>query len=105
MNIRGHFPHANTITHGNMDIPFWMFQLEEYVEVLFRGKPIVHEEVDALREFIPEAKIKFRDGEDRVKLRPDSGSAVMTADTAATLSHCRPARGDRGGNGIVGIPV
>ncbi len=77
------FPHANTITHGNMDIPFWMFQLEEYVEVLFRGKPIVHEEVDALREFIPEAKIKFRDGEDRVKLRPDSGSAVMTADTAA----------------------
>ena len=77
------FPHANTVSQNTMDIPFWMFQLEEYVEVLFRGKPIVHEEVDALREFIPEAKLKFRDGEDRVKLRSDSGSAVMTADTAA----------------------
>ncbi len=77
------FPTANTITQANMDIPFWMFQLEEYAEVLFRGKPIVHEEIDALREFIPNAKIKFRDGEDRVKLRPDSGATVMTADTAA----------------------
>lgn len=77
------FGHANTIAQSTMDIPFWMFQLEEYVEVLFRGKPIVHEEVDALREFIPEAKIKFRDGEDRVKLRSDSTSPVVTADTAA----------------------
>ncbi|MEP1261166.1 MAG: DUF87 domain-containing protein [Rhizobiaceae bacterium] len=77
------FNHANTIVQSTMDIPFWMFQLEEYAEVLFRGKPIVHEEVDALREFIPEAKIKFRDGEDRVKLRSDSTSPVMTADTAA----------------------
>ena len=77
------FPHANTVSQANMDIPFWMFQLEEYVEVLFRGKPIVHEEVDALREFIPEAKIKFRDGEDRVKLRSESNSPPMTADTAA----------------------
>ena len=77
------FPNANTVSQATMDIPFWMFQLEEYAEVLFRGKPIVHEEVDALREFIPEAKLKFRDGEDRVKLRSDSGSTVMTADTAA----------------------
>ncbi|MEP0942538.1 MAG: DUF87 domain-containing protein [Rhizobiaceae bacterium] len=77
------FPEANTIAQATMDIPFWMFQLDEYVEVLFRGKPIVHEEVDALREFIPEAKLKFRDGEDRVQLRSDSSSGVMTADTAA----------------------
>jgi DNA helicase HerA-like ATPase len=77
------FPKANTVAQATMDIPFWMFQLEEYVEVLFRGKPIVHEEVDALREFLPEAKVKFRDGEDRVKLRSESTSPVMTADTAA----------------------
>lgn len=77
------FPDANIIEQRTMDIPFWMFQLEEYVECLFRGKPIVHEEIDALREFIPEAKIKFRDGEDRVKLRPDNSGAAITADTAA----------------------
>jgi DNA helicase HerA-like ATPase len=76
------FPEANTIEQSNLDLPFWMFQLEEYVEVLFRGKPLVHEEVDALREFIPNAKAKFRDGEDRVKLRTDSNSSAFTADTA-----------------------
>ncbi|NKB52668.1 MAG: DUF87 domain-containing protein [Rhizobiaceae bacterium] len=76
------FPMANTVSPTNMDIPFWLFQLDEYVEVLFRGKPLVHEEVDALREFIPQAKIKFRDGEDRVTLRTDSSSSIITADTA-----------------------
>ena len=76
------FPQANTIEQSNLDLPFWMFQLEEYAEVLFRGKPLVHEEVDALREFIPSAKAKFRDGEDRIKLRSDSNSATFTADTA-----------------------
>ena len=76
------FPEANTITQAALDLPFWMLQLEEYVECLFRGKPIVHEEVDALREFIPEAKLRFRDGEDRVRLSRDSGPP-LTADTAA----------------------
>ncbi|MGI9355876.1 MAG: ATP-binding protein [Rhizobiaceae bacterium] len=76
------FPNANTIEQTNLDLPFWMLQLEEYVEVLFRGKPIVHEEVDALREFIPEAKIKFRDGEDRVQIRTQSSASSFTADTA-----------------------
>ena len=77
------FPTANTVEQANLDIPFWMFQLEEYVEVLFRGKPLVHEEVDALREFIPDAKVRFRDGEDRVKLRVESSSGALTADTSA----------------------
>lgn len=76
------FPEANTVEQSRLDLPFWMFQLEEYVEVLFRGKPIVHEEVDALREFIPDAKVRFRDGEDRVKLRTESSASAMTADTA-----------------------
>ena len=76
------FPDANTIAQDELDLPFWMLQLEEYVEVLFRGKPIVHEEVDALREFIPEAKTKFRDGEDRVQIRAQSSASSFTADTA-----------------------
>ncbi len=76
------FPTANTVTQPSLDLPFWMFQLEEYVEVLFRGKPLVHEELDALREFIPVAKVRFRDGEDRVKLRSNSGTE-LTADSAA----------------------
>ena len=74
------FPEANTIAQADLDLPFWMLALEEYVECLFRGKPIVHEEVDALREFIPDAKAKFRDGEDRVRLSRDNGPP-LTADT------------------------
>ncbi len=76
------FPDANTIEQPHLDMPFWMFQLEEYVEVLFRGKPIVHEEVDALREFIPEAKVRFKEGDDRVQLRSQSAGSSFTADTA-----------------------
>ncbi|MEO0546054.1 MAG: DUF87 domain-containing protein [Pseudomonadota bacterium] len=75
------FPDANTIEQANLDLPFWMLQLEEYAECLFRGKPIVHEEVDALREFIPDAKAKFRLGDDKLRTRPDSASNAFTADT------------------------
>ena len=76
------FPEANVIDSSNLELPFWMFQLEEYVEVLFRGKPGNNDEVDALREFIPEAKQKFRDGEERTSLRADNGGS-LTADTPA----------------------
>ena len=54
------FPNSTTITAETLDLPFWMFQLEEYIECLFRGKPIVQEEVDVLRELIPMAKAGSR---------------------------------------------
>lgn len=75
------FPGSNSISQETLDLPFWLFQLEEYAEVLFRGKPIVHEEIDALREFIPEAKKKFREGEDRASLRVAGSSSALTADS------------------------
>jgi uncharacterized protein len=39
-----------------LELPFWLFRLEEFVEVLFRGREAVPEEVDLLRDFIPQAK-------------------------------------------------
>ena len=76
------FPDSTTITQESLDLPFWLFQLEEYVECLFRGKPVVQEEVDALREFLPKAKVRFRDGEERLSLRSqDNSSNAITADT------------------------
>lgn len=75
------FPEANTINLARLDLPFWMLQLEEYVEVLFRGKPVVHEEVDALREFIPAAKKIFYDGESGSHRRYSTPSSSLTADT------------------------
>ena len=43
-----------------LDLPFWLFQLEELVEVLYRGREPVAEEVDMLRELIPLAKQAYR---------------------------------------------
>lgn len=74
------FPEATTIDQNNLFLPFWMFQLEEFAEVLFRGKQVDEEEYAVLREIIPEAKQRFRDGEERLTLRSDSGS-MLTADT------------------------
>lgn len=74
------FPEANTITQATIDLPFWMLQLEEYVEVLFRGKPVVHEEVDVLRECIPLAKAKFSETDDLIRRRSSAG-ASLTSDS------------------------
>ncbi len=51
---------AEVIDTDTLDLPFWLFKLEELTEVLFRGRPGVPEEIDILRDVIPEAKRAFR---------------------------------------------
>ena len=46
----------------NLDLPFWLFRLEELAEVVFRGREVVPEEVDLLRDLIPLAKAQYRNG-------------------------------------------
>ena len=66
------FPnHAITVDAASLDLPFWMFTLEEFVEVVFRGRPGVGEEIDALRDFIPAAKERYENG------GSSSGSALV----------------------------
>jgi uncharacterized protein len=62
-----------------LDLPFWLMKLEEFAEVIFRGRPPIGEELDALRDLIPEAKKAFR-GESALMRRQGEKSAV-TADT------------------------
>jgi len=58
------FPdHAVVIDTDNLDLPFWLFRLDEFAEVLFRGRPPVPDEIDALRDLIPEAKRNFKGSE------------------------------------------
>lgn len=41
------FPqHAVTIDTDTLDLPFWLMRLEEFAEVVFRGRPPVPEELD-----------------------------------------------------------
>ena len=78
------FPdHAITIESDTLELPFWMFRLEEFQEVVFRGRPVVPEEIDALRDLIPLAKMRFKRGSsgDRTGLRRDKEHTTFTADT------------------------
>lgn len=67
------------IDTASLDLPFWMFRLEEFCEVLFRGRESVPEEVDLMRDLIPNAKSLYRN--------PGTGSPIrrgldsLTADT------------------------
>ena len=71
---------ANTITADTLDLPFWLLNLEEFQQVIFRGREGSDEEVDALREFIPKAKIVYKHGNQGVR-RKSSSSSAFTADT------------------------
>ena len=64
---------------GSLDLPFWMFRLEEFAEVLFRGREAVPEEVDVLRDLIPVAKNLYRNPAGGAFLR--RGGDALTADT------------------------
>lgn len=62
-----------------LDLPFWMFKLEEFAEVLFRGRETDPEEIDALRDLIPLAKNLYRNPNSGAYLR--RGTDALTADT------------------------
>ncbi|MEM1088052.1 MAG: DUF87 domain-containing protein [Pseudomonadota bacterium] len=72
---------ANTVTADTLDLPFWLLNLEELVQVIFRGREEIAEEVDALREFIPKAKLLYRDGKSKGIRRQHTGQSGVTADT------------------------
>jgi len=75
------FPdHAVVIDTDTLDLPFWLMRLEEFAEVVFRGRPAIPEEMDILRDLIPEAKRAFR-GSDSALMRRASDKNSMTADT------------------------
>jgi DNA helicase HerA-like ATPase len=68
----------------NLKLPFWLFNFEEIVDVLFGGRPGVPEELDILAEVIPIAKGIYTQYQhaDRVGLkRIDPKSVGFTADT------------------------
>ncbi|QRM55903.1 ATP-binding protein [Sinorhizobium sp. BG8] len=72
---------AVTIDTDTLDLPFWLFRLEEFAEVIFRGRPPVAEEMDILRDLIPEAKKAFRGSNDSGLMRRATEKSSITADT------------------------
>jgi DNA helicase HerA-like ATPase len=75
---------ALVLNPRNLKLPFWLFNFEEIVDVLFGGRPGIPEELDILAEVIPMAKgiYKQYQNTDRVGLkRVDPKSVGYTVDT------------------------
>lgn len=57
----GAFPDRSlSIDADGLDLPFWMFKLEEFAEIVFRGRPAFDEEADILREVVGLARERYR---------------------------------------------
>jgi uncharacterized protein len=66
---------------NSLDLPFWLFRLEELVEVLYRGREPIAEEVDLLRDVITHAKHLYRNPGSAGTLRRPSDGGSITVDT------------------------
>src|SRR3954470_22846011 len=75
---------ALVLNPRNLKLPFWLFNFEEIVDVLFAGRPGVPEELDILAEVIPLAKGVYTQyqNSDRIGLkRVDPKQVGFTVDT------------------------
>ncbi|NWJ26619.1 ATP-binding protein [Rhizobium sp. RM] len=68
------------IDTDTLDLPFWLMRLDEFAEVVFRGRKPVPEEMDILRDLIPDAKRVFR-GSEGSAVRRSSDKSAVTSDS------------------------
>ncbi len=74
---------AQVLTPANLKLPFWLFNFEETIDVVFRGRPGLDDEVELLAELIPVAKKLYsnhREG-DRPYKKGDVRGNGFTVDT------------------------
>ncbi|RLQ88144.1 ATP-binding protein [Notoacmeibacter ruber] len=75
---------ALTIDANQLDLPYWMFRFEEFMEVVYRGHPAPTDEKDALQDLIPLAKQRYQSGgrpEASLLMRNQPEISNFTADT------------------------
>jgi hypothetical protein len=75
---------AQVLTPRNLKLPFWLFNFEEIVDVFYRGRPGVEDEVAILSEIVPLAKASLAGNRaaDRLSIRKnDPKSTGYTIDT------------------------
>ncbi len=76
--------HALVLNPRNLKLPFWLFNFEEIVDVLFGGRPGVPEELEILAEVIPLAKglyTQYGSGDRQGFKRLDPRNNSYAADT------------------------
>jgi DNA helicase HerA-like ATPase len=74
---------AEIISPNNLNLPFWLFNFEEIIDVIYRRRPGVAEEVDALADLIPIAKARYAQNSDQgsALLRRDPDAGGFTVDS------------------------
>lgn len=72
---------AEIISPRNLNLPFWLFNFEEIVDVIYRRRPGVSEEIDALADLIPVAKARYAQhsegGASLLRRDPDAGGFTV----------------------------
>ncbi|MEO6014215.1 MAG: ATP-binding protein, partial [Devosia sp.] len=76
---------ANVIDPRTLKLPFWLFNFEEFTDVIYGGRPAVAEEIEILAELIPVAKssyLQYKSAADRLAIKkPDPKRTGYTVDT------------------------
>ncbi|AMJ59514.1 ATP-binding protein [Bosea sp. PAMC 26642] len=71
------FPDKSVVIDAErLDLPFWMFRVEEFADVVFRGRTPLEDEADILREVIGMARARYRAPSSRDMAR-DLGSSLL----------------------------
>ena len=72
---------AEVLSPNNLNLPFWLFNFEELVDVIYRRRPGVAEEVDALADLVPIAKSRYaqssEQGSGLLRRDPDAGGYTV----------------------------
>lgn len=74
---------AAIMSPNNLNLPFWLFNFEEIVDVIYRRRPGVGEEIDTLADLIPLAKGRYAQNSEQgsALLRRDPDAGGYTVDS------------------------
>ena len=72
---------AQVINRDNLQLPFWLFNFEEIVDVFFRGRPGLDDEVEILAQVIPLAKNMYSSTRALERLSLKGEGSGLTADS------------------------
>ena len=75
---------SNVIGPSTLKLPFWLFNLEETIDVIYGGRPPVEDEIEILAELIPAAKSRYaqyKDTPERTLIKRVARTSGFTVDT------------------------
>ena len=85
---------ANVIDPASLKLPFWLFSLEEFADVIYGGRSVVDEEIEILSELIPIAKNRYgqyKDSPERqISKKAGTKGSSFTVDTPGPISFAGP---------------